>query len=115
MEEDAAPVNAGATAADQPIAASGPSELGAASVLSTPAPTGNVSAATPTTAVPPATSAATPETGSAQLVEGAVSILRRMPASMFSMADLVFTLATKEEAKDRKVVLSALVERLRFV
>jgi hypothetical protein len=53
------------------------------------------------------------EPGTIQLVEGSVSILRSMPSSIFSMSDLVYTLATKEDAKDRKLVLGALVDKLR--
>ena len=64
-------------------------------------------------AAPPAAAPASSGPGSAQLVEGAVMILRRMPASVFSMADLMHTLATKDDAKDRKEVLTALIDKLR--
>jgi hypothetical protein len=52
--------------------------------------------------------------GTAQLVEGAVSILCRLPSGIFSMADLLMTLATKEDAKDRQLVLAALMDKLRW-
>ncbi|GAX74557.1 hypothetical protein CEUSTIGMA_g2006.t1, partial [Chlamydomonas eustigma] len=55
----------------------------------------------------------TEEPDTMQLVEGTVSILKSMPSSIFSMSDLVYTLATKEDAKDRNIVLGALIEKLR--
>lgn len=43
-----------------------------------------------------------------------MSIVVRMPSGIFSMADLLLTLSTKEDAKDRNLVLSALMDRIRW-
>lgn len=67
--------------------------------------------AQPPPAAPAAPARAAP--GSVHLVDSAVSILCRMPSGIFSMSDLLITLVTKEEGKDRPVVLTALMDKIK--
>ena len=43
-----------------------------------------------------------------------MALLCSMPGGAFSLSDLFFTLATKEEGRDRQLVLSILIDKLRL-
>lgn len=119
----AAPATATADAtqaAAAPVTTGGDAAMAAAEAVATSnePPTSSAQPAGPSTSAAPATAAtATPVIPGAvipaptQLVDGAVSLLATASSSSFAVAELLYTMTTREDGKDRKAVVQRLMDR----
>ncbi len=115
--------SAGTTAAAAAPAAPESGADAAAVIAEQPAPGPSTSAPTPTPEITPApapttASAAVPAAAGASvpgpvaLVDGAVSLLTSAPGSSFAVSDLLHTMCTRDDGKQRAAVVGRLLERL---